>query len=159
MSRLLILGAGQYGTVAKETAEAMGIFDEIDFLDDSNGVAVGKIDTIDTLEYDAAFIAIGNPDVREKLADRVGDKLFTLIHPGATVMPSAVIAKGCIVETGAVVSSHVEIGTATIVMSNAVIGHDAKVGSFCQLKYNCSVCERSIVPSKTKVDCNTVWGE
>ena len=27
MERLLILGAGQYGAVAKETAEAMGIFE------------------------------------------------------------------------------------------------------------------------------------
>ncbi len=156
MKRLLILGAGQYGTVAKETAEAMNIFDEIAFLDDNSEVAIGKMDDLDKLEYDAAFIAIGNPDVREKLADRVGEKLFTLIHPKAMVSPSAVIGKGCIIEAGAVVSSHAEIGKATIIMSNVVVGHDAKVGSYCQLKYNCSICERSAVPDKTKVDCNTV---
>ena len=40
MKRLLILGSGQYGTVAKETAEAMGIFDEIAFLDDNSKAAV-----------------------------------------------------------------------------------------------------------------------
>ncbi len=32
---LLILGAGQYGVMAKEIAEAMGVFDRIAFLDDS----------------------------------------------------------------------------------------------------------------------------
>ncbi len=157
MKRLLILGAGQYGTVAKETAEAMDLFDEIEFLDDNSKVAVGKIDDIDKLEYDAAFIAIGNPEVREKLTHRVGEKLFTLIHPKAMVSPSAEIGKGCLIEAGAAISSHAEIGTATIVMSNVVVGHDAKVGSYCQLKYNSSVCERSSVPDKTKVDCNTVW--
>ena len=31
---LLILGAGQYGQVAKEVAETMGIFDDVAFLDD-----------------------------------------------------------------------------------------------------------------------------
>ena len=32
---LLILGAGQYGVMAKEIAEAMGAFDRIAFLDDA----------------------------------------------------------------------------------------------------------------------------
>ncbi len=32
---LLILDAGQYGVMAKETAEAMGVFECIVFLDDS----------------------------------------------------------------------------------------------------------------------------
>lgn len=159
MKRLLILGSGQYGTVAKETAEAMGIFDEIAFLDDNSKAAIGKIEDIDKFEYDAAFIAIGNPEVREKLANRVGEKLFTLIHPKAIVSPSAEFGKGCMIEAGAVISSHAEIGTATIVMSNVVVGHDAKVGSYCQLKYNSSVCERNSIPNKTKVDCNTVWSE
>lgn len=34
---LLILGAGQYGVMAAEIAEAMGVFDRIAFLDDSFG--------------------------------------------------------------------------------------------------------------------------
>lgn len=157
MKRLLILGAGQYGAVAKETAEAMNIFDEIEFLDDNSEVAIGKMGDLDKLEYDATFVAIGNPDIREKLAHRVGEKLFTLIHPKSTVSPSAVVGKGCIIEAGAVVGSHSEIGEATIVMSNVVVGHNAKVGSYCQLKYNSSVCESSSIPDKTKVDCNTVW--
>lgn len=35
MSKLLILGAGQYGAVAKEIAESIGIYDAISFLDDN----------------------------------------------------------------------------------------------------------------------------
>lgn len=160
MERLLILGAGQYGTVAKETAEAMGIFDEINFLDDSSENAVGKIEDIEKLDYSAAFVAIGNPDVRERLSVLIGDrKLATLIHPKALVMPSAVIGAGSIVEAGAIVCSNVTIGRATIVMSNAVVGHDAKVGNYCQLKYSSSIGERTKIPDKTKVECNVVWSE
>lgn len=154
MERLLILGAGQYGTVAKETAEAMGIFDEINFLDDSSENAVGKIEDIEKLDYSAAFVAIGNPDVRERLSVLIGDrKLATLIHPKALVMPSAVIGAGSIVEAGAIVCSNVTIGRATIV------GHDAKVGNYCQLKYSSSIGERTKIPDKTKVECNVVWSE
>ena len=34
---LLILGAGIFGTVMKELAEEMGVFEKIDFLDDTYG--------------------------------------------------------------------------------------------------------------------------
>ncbi len=34
---LLILGAGQYGQIAKEIAESMGCFEKISFLDDCYG--------------------------------------------------------------------------------------------------------------------------
>lgn len=37
---LLILGAGQYGYVAKEVAESMGHFEKITFLDDNNERAI-----------------------------------------------------------------------------------------------------------------------
>jgi len=41
--KLLILGAGQYGHVALETARSMGCFETIAFLDDSYPDAVGKL--------------------------------------------------------------------------------------------------------------------
>ena len=155
--RLIILGAGQYGMVAKETAEAMGTFDFIDFLDDNSNLAIGKIEDLEHIEFDAAFVAIGNPDVREKLTKQIGDKAAILIHTSATVMPTAQIGKGSIIEAEAVVCSNVVVGEASIIMSNAVIGHDASVGKCCQIKYNSSISEQSVVPDKVKVDCNTVW--
>lgn len=160
MERLLILGAGQYGTVAKETAEAMGIFDEIKFLDDYSENAVGKIKDIEKMNYSAAFVAIGDSDLREQLSILIGDhKLATLIHPKAIVMPSAIVGAGSIIEAGAAICSNATIGRATIVMSNAVVGHDAKVGNYCQLKYSSSIGERIKIPDKTKVECNVVWSE
>ena len=43
MKNLLILGAGQYGQVAREIAEAMGLFEHISFLDDNSSAAIGKL--------------------------------------------------------------------------------------------------------------------
>lgn len=156
MGRLLILGAGQYGLVAKEVAEAMGCFTQIDFLDDHNDVAIGKLNDIENMEYDAAFVAIGNPAVRLQYLDRI-KRAATLIHPRAFVSPSAKISEGCIVEAGAVICSDAMVGKGTIVMANAVVGHNATVGECCQLKYNCTIPENCVVPDKTKIDCNVVY--
>lgn len=156
MGRLLILGAGQYGLVAKEVAEAMNCFTQIDFLDDHSKVAVGKLNDIENMEYDAAFVAIGNPAVRSQYINRI-EKAATLIHPKAFVSLSAKIDEGCIVEAGAVICSDAKIGKGTIVMANAVVGHNATVGDCCQLKYNCSIPEMASVPSLQIVVCNSVW--
>ena len=58
MQNLLILGAGQYGMVAKEIAESMRKYDHIDFLDDNNPIAVGKLGDFENLSnvYDSAVV-------------------------------------------------------------------------------------------------------
>lgn len=138
MGRLLILGAGQYRLVAKDVAEAMNCFAQIDLPDDHSENTIGKLNDIENIEYDAAFVAIGNPAVRSQWLQKI-DRLATLIHPKAAISPSAIIGEG------------------TIVMANAVIGYNATVGECCQLKYNCTISENCVVPDKTKVDCNVVF--
>ncbi len=129
-------------------------------MDDTSEFAVGVLSDIDKIEYDKAFVAIGNPEVRGKLLALLqSNKIASLVHPKAVVMPSAKIGEGSIIEAGAVLCSNAEIGIGCIVMANAVVGHDAKVGDCCQLKYNCTIPERCIVPEKTKIDCNIVFGE
>ncbi len=158
--KLIICGAGQYGLVARELAEEMKQFSLIEFLDDTSELAVGALSDIEKIEYDKAFVAIGNPEVRSKLLAQIpSHKIATLFHLKATVMPSAIIGEGSIVEAGAVICSYAEIGKGCIVMANAVVGHDAKIGNCCQLKYNCTVPERCVVPDKTKIDCNIVYSE
>ncbi len=156
MKHLLILGAGQYGFVAKEVAEAMGCFSVIDFLDDKSEIAIGKLEDISKIEYDEAFVAIGNPAVRAQWSNKTA-KNATLIHPSAIISPSASIGEGAIIEAGAVISTDAKIGRGTIVMANAVVGHNAVVEDFCQLKYNCTISENCVVPAQTKIDCNVVY--
>ena len=85
---LLIVGAGQYGMLAREIAESLGEFYKIDFLDDNNSVAIGKIvEYMDfASEYAFAFVAIGNCDLRlsliEKLQKANAAKTGGIIHIG-----------------------------------------------------------------------------
>lgn len=162
MGRLLILGAGQYGFVAKEIAEAMGCFEQIDFLDDTSPMAVGHLDDVERQQFDSASIAIGNSAVRSRLIEKVkesGRNLVTLIHPNAYISPSATIGDGCIIEAGAAINNNAVIGKCCIVMANSVVGHDSVVGDCCQLKYNSTVAERAVVPDCTLIRANCVWEE
>ena len=107
MKSLLIIGAGGYGQLVREIAIA-NEYEKIDFLDDANSIAVGKVNDLDEYQanYDGCVIAIGNPTIRSQIAKRV-TKIITLIHPDAIVSPSAKISEGCIVEAGVIINTNV----------------------------------------------------
>lgn len=160
--KLLIIGAGQYGAVASETAGAMACFSQISFLDDNNPVAIGKLLDLEAFvkEYANVFVAIGNPELRlewiEK-AERIGYEIATLISPKAYISPSAQIMKGAIVEPCAVIQSNTTVETGCIISSGAVINHNAIVGRGCHIDCNATVAARMNVPLKTKVECGKVY--
>lgn len=159
---LLILGAGQYGRVARETAQAMGSFEKIEFLDDNSLIAIGQLeDYIDLLQsYDSAFVAMGNPQLRmywlDKL-ERAGFDLPALVHPKAYVSPSAKLGKGIIVEPMAVVNSEAVIETGGLLCAGCVVNHNAHVLPGCQVDCNAVVSSNAVLPEGTKVASGTVY--
>lgn len=159
--KLLIIGAGQYGMVAKETAEAMGCFDRIDFLDDNNPIAIGKISEYESLinEYKQAIVAIGNSKFRLELTNKlvtVGYKIATIISPMSCVSKSARLAHGCIVEAMAVVNTEAEIGECCFISAGAVVNHNSVIGDGCHIDCNATVKSNSAIKSCTKVEYGQV---
>ena len=161
-NNLLILGAGQYGQVVRETAEAMGIFEEISFLDDNSPMALGKLANYATFcnTYSHAFVAMGNPGLRlqwmEKLVN-AGFELPVLIHPKAYVSPSAVLAPGTIVEAMAVVNTEAVVEKGGLICAGCVVNHNAHIMAACQVDCNAVVASNAIVPEGTKVFSGTVF--
>lgn len=178
---LLILGAGQYGCMAKEIAEAMGVFEHISFLDDSykapaaslpdslpeqceeSGFAlIGSFKDVEKFanDFHYGFVAIGNPKLRRKLTEQLRFNGFTpaiLVHPTAYVSPSAQLQKGCCVEPNATVQAGAVVATATFIASGAVIRHNAFIGEYCHIDCNAVVESIAIVPAETKVPCGSVF--
>lgn len=160
-NNLLILGAGQYGVMAKEIAEAMGVFGRIAFLDDSFNTSDGTdiIGTIADLpkiaeQFKFGFVAIGNPTLRRKLTEQLKQNNFalaTLIHPTAYVSPSAQLETGCCVEPNATVQTGAVIKLASFIASGAVIRHNATVGEFCHVDCNAVVNTLAVVPAGTHI--------
>ena len=156
MSNLLILGAGQYGSLAKEIAESMGCFTKIAFLDDSNLEAIGKLGDYQNYktDFDSAIVAIGNPDIRQDYFELLKPfyKIATLIHSKAYVSPSASIGEGSIVEPMAVIQTAAQIGNSCFISSGSVIRHNAIVGDFCHCDCNSLVKTGSVLKSKSKLE-------
>mgnify|MGYP005804002837 CR=1 FL=1 len=162
MGDLLILGAGQYGAVVKEIAQAMGCFDKISFLDDNSGTkAIGRLSELERFsgEYEYAIPAIGDADVRLSLlerAEKAAYKIPIIISPKAYVSPSAQMGKGTVIEPLAGVHANAEIGIAAYISMGAVVNHNAVVGDGCHVDNNAVVMSGAEVPSRIKVEPGAV---
>ena len=162
--KLLILGAGQYGHVVRETAQTMGCFSEIAFLDDNNPKAVGKLADYLPLrqKYTCAFVAMGNPDLRQMWMDRLeaaGYELPVLVHPRAYIAPSARLEKGTIAEPMVVVNTEAVVEAGGLLCAGCIVNHNAMVKSFCQIDCNAVVAAGATVPEKTKVAAGTLYAK
>ena len=162
MKKLIILGAGQYGCVVKETAQAIGCFEKIDFLDDKSPLAVGKLLDYELFaqDYDYAFVAMGNANLRlcwlDKL-EQAGYGLPVLVHPRAYVSPTAVLGKATIVEPMAVVNTGAIVEMGGLICAGAVVNHNSVVHKCCQIDCNAVVPANAVVPQETKVPSGTVF--
>ena len=159
---LLIVGAGQYGMLAKEVAESMTVFEKIDFLDDNNEIAIGKVNEYEKFvsDYTYAFVAIGDNTFRLKMIEKLQGayyKITVLVSPKAFVSPSAQLRKGTIIEPMAVVQANASVSIGCLVCQGAVVKHNAFVGDGCYLDCNSVVQAGVLVPARTKVNATMVY--
>ena len=151
------MGAGQYGQVAREIAEAMERFARISFLDYNSSTAIGKLSDFDkfTNDFDSAVVAIGDAEKRLKLIEQLisaGFDVPVLIYPRAYVAPSAEIGRGSFIEPMAVIHTEVNVGVGCIISAGTIINHNAVIGEGCHLNCGTIVGARANVPSSTKSD-------
>ena len=135
-----IIGAGTYGEVVKELVEILGYTVEA-FYDDDNekigkyidGVLVaGRIELEDIIKSKNEYvIAIGNNQLRKSLGESIkkkGANLPTLIHPKATISPSAKIGEGCIIHANSYIWTKVNINSFSIISPNTLLAHHTVIG-------------------------------
>ena len=159
---LLILGAGQYGQVAKEIAQDMGCFEKIDFLDDEKEFAIGKLSEYEkySSSYSYAIVAMGNPKLRIDWIIKLEEacyKIAILVHPKAYVSPSAQIMKGSIIEPKAVVNTGCIISIGCIISAGAVVNHNSMCSDGVHVDCNATVSSNTLVPAGTKVCSGMVF--
>lgn len=146
---LLIVGAGEYGIMAKEIAEEMDYFDKIDFLDDKNVETIGNVEDVENFypEYMYAIALCEDGEERIELNKKLEESRFVvpnLVHTKSLISPSANLLKGCVVEPGAVIESQTTIGVGSIVGANCVVEH------------HCFIEDGSSLKAGTIVHANTV---
>lgn len=161
---LLILGAGSQGHVVRETAEAIGIFEEIAFLDDKLELP-GVLDTLSNYRnylaaFPVAFVAIGDNQLRRTLIERLEQAGFivpVLRHPTATISPTAKAGAGTIFEAKTIVNASVNIGKGVILASASIVDHGATVGDYVHLAAGAMVQKGAKVPDGIKVSSGEIF--
>jgi len=159
MKGLMIFGAGGHGKVVAETAEAIGGFEPIQFLDCEYVQLNGSLrwpvrDPQEAIvgERTRAVVAIGNAQRRMGLLEELkasGCMLPVLVHPTAWLSPSTLCGEGTVIFAGAVIQADARLGRAVIVNTQASVDHDCVLGDgvhICpgaHLAGNVTVGERS----------------
>lgn len=161
---LLILGAGSQGAVVKEIAEALGIFHEIVFLDDDlkNKLAIDRCGNYERYvnRYPIAIPSFGNCELRAHWADKLetaGFILPLLIHPMATVSPSATLAEAVVIEAKAIIAAGVHVGRNCIISAGAVLEKSSTVEPNAHVGSACTVTKGSVIPAFSRVPAGRVF--
>lgn len=91
--------------------------------------------------YKNLAIAIAHPSVRQRIAERCGDKFNypCLIHPGVCVDNSVNVKGGCVICAGVQLTVDISIGRFVIINLNATIGHDVIIEDFASIMPNASI--------------------
>lgn len=160
---LLILGAGSHGHAVYEIAERLGIFHKIAFLDDTvtGENVIGKLDDFLRYrdEYPACFIAIGNNELRRKLAQKVTEAGFLtprLISGETSVARGVCIGRGSIVMPQATINAGARIGEFCIIASNALVGFNSTIGSYAHCECASVVLKDCCVPQLATVESGEI---
>lgn len=144
--RVIIVGGGGHAKMCidvirqQQVLQIAGILDDgIEEGEEILGVAVlGPLTRLEELrEQGIAFAingigAVTNHPFRSEVFERIKNAGFALpniVHPNATVEPSAMLGEGNQIMAGAIVGSAVEIGDNCIINSGSVVSHDSVLGS------------------------------
>lgn len=161
---LLIIGAGSHGHGVKETAERLGVFQSIKFLDDSitGEDIIGKCSDYIKFydEFPVAFVAFGNNELRRTWTKKLREARFMLprlIHPNTMVSNNVEIGEGSIIMAQATVNSGAFIGESCIIAPNSMIGFDCNVGSFSHIDCGGIVMKGVQVPEMSVIESGSVY--
>ena len=96
-------------------------------------------------------IAIGNNQVRKRIADTTQAPFGKVVHPATTISESALIGHGSVLMAGAIVNADARIGKHVIVNTAAVVEHDCVVEDFVHLSPNSTLCGGVVIGEGTHI--------
>ena len=144
MKELWIVGYRDFGFEVAEAAEAAGFsvpgfidYDPSEKRQDSRTFTSRSIDSMTPAFQERFVCAMTSTLLRQSLVERISSltqgnsQPEIVIHPRATVSPSANIADGSIVMANSVLAAGSELGKFCMVNRGATIGHHTTLGDFC----------------------------
>jgi sugar O-acyltransferase (sialic acid O-acetyltransferase NeuD family) len=171
-SEIYIIGAGGLGceiAAALLNTELKSKFRLIGFIDDNlktdtliNDIPViGNIDWLSRQQNVNAIIALGNPALRKKIADKLSNARIdfaTIIHPGASLHGSnhIKIGKGTYIADGCILTTNISIAEHNLILSGARLSHDTIIADFCTLMPGILISSGATIASNVFIGTGTI---
>lgn len=142
---MFLIGAGGHGLVVLDALFRAGQDPGLVTFLDNSAARVGErvlgcpIEGLlaDTDLSDQCFhVCIGSNAVRGHMFERFsasGASPRTVVHPVATVAPSAMMEPGSFIAARAIVAPAAKVGAGSIINHGAIVDHECDVGRFCHL--------------------------
>ena len=161
--KMIIIGASGHGKVVADLAIKNG-YEILGFVDDGKPEGehfgfpiLGKVEKVLEFEQECDFvIAIGNNDIRKRIAKSYPVKWTTLIHPTATIAIGSEVGEGTVVMANAVINADAQIGKHCIINTAAVVEHDNFLGDYVHISPNAALAGTVAVGEKTHIGIGAV---
>lgn len=137
--KVIIIGAGGHGKVAKNILTYKKEYRVIGFLDDNKkGKSVfGKLSDFEKyLKGNLFFIAIGNNKIRAKVYNLISSKngkFVNAIHPNSYVENSVVIGENVMIGAFSYINIDSKVSDNTIINNGCIVEHHNTIGKHCHL--------------------------
>ena len=139
MKKICIFGSGGFAKevywLAFQCGQRIDAFIDIQSGGEYNGTKIENDDYFDPNDH-TAVIAVGNPKLREKIANKLllkysSDIFTTLVSPFANVMaPNVKIGIGSVICANCILTCDIELGAWSQLNLATTIGHDTRTGEF-----------------------------
>lgn len=162
-NRLVIIGAGGHGKVIADNALKNG-YTDICFVDDRlTGVCmdfpiVGTSEAIHSLNDGKTdfVIAVGNNEIRKRIALAYDVNWVTLIHPAAQIAACVSVGKGTVVMAGAIINACATVGAHCIINTGTIVEHDNVIEDYVHISPGAALGGTVRVGTQTHVGIGAV---
>ncbi|GIM45488.1 hexapeptide transferase [Collibacillus ludicampi] len=169
MKEVFVVGAGGHAKVSIDILQSSG-YTVVGIVDDNpsmlgktvSGVQViGQSSILEELYRSGlkeAFIAIGNNQIRMKIAEkmeRMGFSFVKAIHPRSIVASSVQVGDGSLVAAGAVLNPDSCIGKQVIVNTGATVDHDCMVEEGAHIAPGSHLAGQVFIGKRTHIGIGT----
>lgn len=156
--RVMIIGGGGHAKVVIDCIRAAGDT-PVGILDDhlSPGMAILEVPVLGAVAQwqefteNAFIIAIGNNDVRARLAAQLPVQWYSAVHPRAIVSACATLGQGTVVMPGAVINAGARVGDHCIINTCSVVEHDCVLENFVHISPNAALGGTVTVGAKSHI--------
>ena len=156
---VIVIGAGGHGRVVSDIIKQSGdrVLGFLDDADIKNLPILGKVGDCIKYKDKHVIIAIGNNEIRKKIAEKYPMlDYYTAVHPSAVISPDVKIGKGSCVMPLAVINNAAMIGDHCIINTHSTIEHDCVIGDFVHVCPGATLCGTVNVGDNTQIGAGAV---